>query len=464
MAAEWSQLPGELLDLVSKHLHSEIDLLRFRSVCSTWRSSVPRPSPSPSRFPILPNAGISDTTWGFYLSKRTIYYLGGPGTDTPGWIIKLERDNPDRIHLLNPLTRSQFKPLPDNFPKSFDFSNFQIRDLGCEYTLQYINYRPLASSIGEAGNLYMEKVALSLNEEDDGFVLLTIHVSGKLVIYKSGDTKWTVINDLPSPYDDVIFHGGNFYAVDNTGRLVMVNMNPGLNPNVMVVAAPVFGGDKKFLVESCGNLLLVDMYLSVGPEDDLGYNEALEFYEEFDCFMSERTVKFEVFKLDRCGERWVEVSNLGDTILFLGDNCTFSASASEFNFRGQGNCIFFTDQFFHSREDDGVWKSRGVGVFDLESGSIGPITSYQGYSELFWPPPTWVYQSLTIEVSFYFLLLALLIQVLFSFPGSLAVLTYLCVVWLMMILNDQYIFPFVVVVYPQFFYFLKFDHQFIFHM
>ncbi|KAL3539120.1 hypothetical protein ACH5RR_002486 [Cinchona calisaya] len=405
--AEWSQLPGELLHLISTHLSSEIDLLRFCSVCSAWRSSVyRRTSLSPSRFPILPNSGISDTTWGFYLSKRTIYSVGLPQIQfrsCGGWIIKLERDNPDRTHLLNPLTRSQFTPLPENFPKRFDFSNFRIRELGCEYTLQYINYRPLANSIGDAGNLYMEKVAFSPaskeEETDAGFVILTIHVSGKLVMYKSGDTKWTVINDLPlSPYEDVIFNEGNFYAVDGTGRAVMVvNSSPGSVPNVSVIAGSVFGGDQKFLVESCGDLLLVDKYLNVGPDDDLGYNEGLEFYEEFDNFMSERTVKFKVFRLNRSGERWVEVSNLGDRMLFLGDNCTFSAEVAEVNIRGKGNCILFTDQFFQSREDDEEWKSRGVGVFDLESGSIEAITSYQGYSELFWPPPGWVYPKFSVQ-------------------------------------------------------------------
>lgn len=60
----------------------------------------------------------------------------------------------------------------------------------------------------------------------------------------------------------------------------------------------MFGGDKKFLVELCRELLMVDKYLSIGLEDDLGYTENVEFYEEFDCYISERTVKFKVYKLD----------------------------------------------------------------------------------------------------------------------------------------------------------------------
>lgn len=271
-----------------------------------------------------------------------------------------------------------------------------------EYTLQYINYRPLASSIGDAGNLYLERVALSADKDASSFVLLTIHVSGKLVMYKSGDKKWTVIDDFPSPYDDVVCKDGIFYAVDSTGRAVMVDLNPGSAPFVTPVAESVHGGDKKYLVQSAGDLLLVDMYLSGGaPDDDFGYNEGFQFYEDFDCYMSERTVKFKVFKLDKETHRWEEMSSLGDRIVFLGDNTAFSAFASQINSTCKGNCIFFTDQFYCGKEEEeeegGVWKSRGIGVFDMETGTIGPIGDYLGYSDMFWPPPDWIYSTSTIE-------------------------------------------------------------------
>ncbi|XP_059314449.1 F-box protein SKIP23 [Lycium ferocissimum] len=392
--AEWSQLPRELIDLISKHLLTEIDFLRFRSVCSSWRSSVP-PKPylsSPSRFPILPNDGISITenSWGFRLSKSPLYLLHSPNQTTSsnknnhGWIVKLDREN-----LLNPLSRSQFKPLPLNFPKILDSSNYPILELCQEYTLQFIKYRPMANSIADAGNLYMEKVAVRL--EKDGFVLLTIHVSGKLVMYRSGDIKWEIVDELSLPYDDVIMKDGNFYAVDNTGKGVLVKLSCGETPELEVVANSVFGGDKKFLMESCGDLLMVDKYLSIGPEDDLGYNENVEFYEEFDSYMSERTVKFKVYKLDGDMQRWVEVTKLEDRMLFVGDNCTFSVLVSELDSRCKGNCILFADQNFCSTEDSGgLWKNHGIGVFSLENGSIGPVSSFRGYAELFWPPPPWI--------------------------------------------------------------------------
>ncbi|KAK4378183.1 hypothetical protein RND71_000045 [Anisodus tanguticus] len=398
--SEWSQLPRELIDLISKHLSTEIDFLRFRSVCSSWRSSVPpKPYSILSRFPLLPaNNGIDVNSWRFKLSKSPLYLLRSPNQTTSSvnqsnnnhvWIIKHDRENPQRMRFLNPLTRSQFKPFPLNLLKILDSSQYPILELCQEYTIQFIKYRPTATSINDAGNLYMEKVAVRL--EKDGFVILTIHVSGKLVMYRSGGTEWEIVDELSLPYDDVIMKDGNFYAVDNTGKGVFVNLRCGVTPELKVVANSVFGGDKKFLIESCGELLMVDKYLSIGREDDLGYNENVEFYEEFDCYMSERTVKFKVYKLDGDMQRWVEVTSLEDRMLFVGDNCTFSVLVSELDSRCKGNCILFADQYFCSTEDDGgLWKNHGIGVFSLENGSIGPISSYIGYAELFWPPPPWI--------------------------------------------------------------------------
>ncbi|KEH26830.1 hypothetical protein MTR_6g075925 [Medicago truncatula] len=37
--ADWSQLPKDLLNLISQQLDSEVDLIHFRSVYSNWHSS-----------------------------------------------------------------------------------------------------------------------------------------------------------------------------------------------------------------------------------------------------------------------------------------------------------------------------------------------------------------------------------------------------------------------------------------
>lgn len=252
--------------------------------------------------------------------------------------------------------------------------------------LQYNNY--MANSLADAGTQYMEKVAfMFLGTETNDFLLLTIHVSGKLAMFKSGDRRWTIIQDMPSLYDDVIMYKGKFYAVDNTGRTVVVD----ISAKAELFANPIFGGDKKFLVESCGELLLVDMYLSLDADGDDSSED--ELMEQFDCCISERTVRFRVFRLSKGNLNWIEVKNLGDRVLFLGDDCTFSASVADI-YGLKGNCIFFSDNNLRSRGgEDEELRGLEVGVYDMESGSIEPLEFYPGYTKLFWPPPEWICSS-----------------------------------------------------------------------
>jgi hypothetical protein len=201
---------------------------------------------------------------------------------------------------------------------------------------------------------------------------------------------------MPSPFDDVIVYKGRFYAVDNTGRTVVVAMDT----NLGLVGNPVFGGDKKYLVESKGDLLLVDMYLSIDSDEGLSIGH--DVVQDLVQYMSERTVWFKVFKLNEEGKCWIEVNDLEDRVLFLGDDLTFSASASELS-GCKGNCIFFNDDFFYSRGegDDGSLFGRDIGVFELESGCIGPLRNFPDNSKMFWPPPDWV-ASTSLEVSLHF--------------------------------------------------------------
>lgn len=308
------------------------------------------------------------------------------------WLVKVEEVQPGRMRLLNPLSRFLLNPLPTSFPKAMNLLDLKVLELGQEYVLHYMNFQPFRDSLGDVGNLYMEKVVfmcLGSEETDEDFALLTIHVSGKLAMFKSEDKRWTIIHDMPYPYDDVVLFRGDFYAVDCTGRTVAV----GLSLTLSLVAEPVFGGDKKFLVESDGELLLVDMYLSiedVGVGDGDGDEVADEVCDEY---VGERTVRFKVFGLDSEEKRWVEVKSLGDRVLFLGDDCAFSVSASELSSSfTKRNCVLFADNFFSMSGDEGAsggddaFKGWRVGVFDLDKGTIALLDDFPEYSKLFWPP------------------------------------------------------------------------------
>lgn len=214
-------------------------------------------------------------------------------------------------------------------------------------------------------------------------------MSGKLAVFNSGDKNWSVIDELPSPYDDVILFQARFYAADCTGRTVTVDLHLQSPPKVRLIAGPVFRGDKKCLVECGRDLLLVDIYLTIGSagEDEVD-GDAGDAQE----LMSERVDRFKIYRLDWSRQNWVEVYDLGDHILFLGDSCTFSASALDFpGYRG--NCIIFTDNYLSSsreEEDLRCW-GRGICMFSLYDRTFHNLPNLGAYPVLFWPPPDWVH-------------------------------------------------------------------------
>ncbi|KAL8158830.1 hypothetical protein V2J09_000367 [Rumex salicifolius] len=230
---------------------------------------------------------------------------------------------------------------------------------------------------------------------------MTVHISGKLAVYKSAGRKWSVISDPESLYDDVIMFNGRFYAVEGSGRAVVVEGPGSENMVVSQVADPVDGGDRKCLVKLGPDLLLVDIHLGLPAEDDDnaggngGEDGDLDAQNDgVDSYMLMRPIQLRVFKLDMGGQGWVEIKSLGDHVLFLGDNCTFSARAEEL-LGCKGNCICFNlgeyrFQFPSNPEQGDALRCADIGVFNLEDGKIAPFETYPNYSKLFWPPPSWV--------------------------------------------------------------------------
>lgn len=134
-------------------------------------------------------------------------------------------------------------------------------------------------------------------------------------MYSCDNDHWTMIFDrspiLIGQIDICVFKGRPC-AVDSTGRTVMIR----LDSSVYLVAKPVFGGDKKLLVECEGGLLLVDKY-SPSESDTV----VAEFYRVEDGLV--RAMRFKLFKLEEEEKRWVELTSLGDNVLFLMYDCAF---------------------------------------------------------------------------------------------------------------------------------------------
>nr|XP_010911489.1 F-box protein At2g17036 [Elaeis guineensis] len=381
MAADWSQLPAELLEIISTKIIFITDYLRFRAVCTSWRSASPaRPRHLPAQLPwlLLPYYPSPDNTDArrlfFDLRDRRIYQLDLPETrgkrvcgSSHGWLV-LERHV--AISLLNPVTRA----------------HIQLPSLNTSSTFLYF-FRP-----GEAhlfpppdADQMLEKcsiknVTLSSNPalNSDCIVLAVFQREGIFAFCRIRDESWTIISESYFFFNDknidVTYHNGRFYSVSAHGQVTVYDVN---SPRRIVLPSRLqYSWDQKYLVDqSSQELLMVEW--------------------NFESRSANGGAKYDVFKLDVDGQpKWVKVEDIGNSMLFLGGtNRCFCLPAVNFDGWG-GNFIYHTVPYFLQRYEDGDLVSHAVNSFSLKDDCTMQIACNLGVSLLHWSPPMWVTPSL----------------------------------------------------------------------
>ncbi|XVE93931.1 hypothetical protein REPUB_Repub01dG0236600 [Reevesia pubescens] len=367
--ADWSQLPPELLALIAKSLETRFDVLRFRSVCCSWRFSFP-----PKLYPLpkcLPSKTKGRCEFSLsHITRNTFYLVRFSGADAC-WLVKI-RDGTDRVkmRLLNPLSDSELKPVPVKFPKVLDLTKFQVIELGHEYIGRY--GVDLHHCFQELSRDYREKVAFlwsSINSDD--FMMLALFRYGihHLAFLRSGEKEWTLLESLHG-VQDIISFNDKFYAIEQKGRTIVVDQTL----NVSFIEHVGYPTSRKFLVQSGDSLLAVEMLFQASSDSA--------------SFVGDKVIGFRIFRLDEEEEKWDEMESLGDQILFLGLRQAISASSSEF-YWGKGNLIFYSTGLYIP-PGYGNSENRLMFVFDLETSTAIPLENCPAYCNLFWPPPEWV--------------------------------------------------------------------------
>jgi len=383
MEVDWSKLPTELLNLISQRIYGEVDLIRFRSVCSTWRSSS---SPNhhdilPFKFPLLKLPVLSDpndvdtinnTTSFWYLCKQNIFLIKPPQEEEQTltlhpWLISTSQNTSGQTKHSHPLP--QYGTFNCNFV--LDYNKLPVLHLGSTYFV--LDYGLTVNKQLYSGEyMYPKKAIATMCHGKKSLIVGALASPPYSLLLKFGDENWKVIPDMSANFGDICLFKGRPYAVDKIGKTIMV----GPDSSVQLVAEPlVGGGNVKFLVESEGNLLLVDVYdcrcLCIDPN-----NPGLNYH-----------VRIDLFKLSEKEKKWVKLTSLGDRVLFLGlrlgSVCSFCASASDLGVT-KGNCVIFVGNIFQSI------KSYQTYVLDLDQGRLSLLSDYPEYSILFRPPHRWM--------------------------------------------------------------------------
>ncbi|KAA3465492.1 F-box protein SKIP23-like [Gossypium australe] len=359
--ADWSQLPQELLVLIAERLEARFDVVRFRSVCCSWRSYVP-----PKLYPFRPTYLRTLCGFSLSLSTRYTFYLlrssRGDETEAPAcWLVKIgEGSHGDKMQLLNPFSDSKLESLPRNFPKVLDLTNFQVIELGHQYVGLYTWFYEHPLDLIRYDDRKKLVLQQSSTNCDDFIIFASFRC---LAFLRSGEKEWTVLEHV-NDIQDIISFNEKFYAIDLNGktRVIDQSLNVSFLPHV---GSP---RSRKFLVKSHDNLLAVEMLSHPG-----------------------KGVGFRAFRMSEEDHKWDEMESLRDRILFLGFHGAVSAPASEF-YWGKGNLIFYPGGLVDSPRDPNP-EFRLFFVFDLETGTACPLENCPAYCNLFWPPPQWVTSS-----------------------------------------------------------------------
>ncbi|CAN1122217.1 Putative F-box protein At1g65770 [Linum perenne] len=396
--SRWKDLPDDLLAAIGHRLDSRIDVFRFRSVCNSWRSSVPFPNSDEQVPPVtvrLPYPvsidGVLDQSTICNFQFLSPIQTSSPGSssssDVPlpqGWLIKAEESPRGKLVLTNPISNHKlsYSPIQLNL---LDVRLLQLRN---SFRLRL----PSGLPSFEVNRVVMFPPSASPRGNNIAqLTLLGIYYEGKLGYWRTGDERWTLLDDKNFEYDDIIPYRGQFYVVDRWGTVSWIDSSL----NLIQYSPPLYGcGGQKNLVESNGDLYVVDRYLDGARRSWKDVEDAVNNSSNPVSFLvgrrrrrklNPRAIDFRVYKLDEEWGTWVNVTSLGDRVFVLTTECSLSVSAAEF-VRGKGNCIYYSD------DDDylarGMLTAESVRVFQFEDRSIEKLGLLPADFDIFHPPPS----------------------------------------------------------------------------
>ncbi|GLU19648.1 hypothetical protein SLE2022_358850 [Rubroshorea leprosula] len=331
--ARWKELPLDVVYAISQCLESYDDYVRFRAVCVSWKSAVPK---SPTRLlkqPVpllmLPFDDERETSRSFYgILEDKVYQIELPETrgkyfcgSSDGWVVIVEKS--PALYLFNPLTKVQISFLPP--VSSFPNVEYYPDNLDEEYALLTPSGHICAYySHAEMQQSFIHKMVLSHTPTSSSNCLAAaIYGYYQLAYCRCKDQKWTAFDKTKHGFEDVIFHGGKIDAVMQSGPLMVAETDsfPLEFVPVPVNLSNISEFSWKYLVGSSDGLMLVSRFLHSGP-------------------YVYKTVKFEMHKLESINGNlsWSKVTSLGDNVIFLGDNSPVMVSSQYFK-RFKGTCI-----------------------------------------------------------------------------------------------------------------------------
>ncbi|XP_044476861.1 F-box protein SKIP23-like [Mangifera indica] len=360
---DWTSLPGKLLTSIAKHLHTRIDILRFRVVCSSFRCILPGPPKLLFPESILKTTDFRkgpkpDKEGPFVLIESTVYAIQPVDDETSAqWFVEVEETTSGKFRINDPVSESYLKNLPH---KSLNLLDYRVKEISKSYVLEpAFNY--------ESNKTKVVKVMPSsfFDQNDDEFAVMAKFNGDLLSVWRNIDKKWTKVDitvafGLPDYLVDIVYRNHKFYTITYYDSIIITDSK---FLKVVEVEIPVHppGAFDIYLLESSNDLLMIVRYYGI---DD----------------------KFLVLKLDEEIYQWIKVTDgLEDWVWVssVGLRSSYSIVAEELS-GCRGNFFYFKGKY---KNDLFCGELDDVQVVNLKDYSVEKTDNFPNP---FWPPPTWV--------------------------------------------------------------------------
>ncbi|XP_074306655.1 F-box protein SKIP23-like [Silene latifolia] len=410
-ANDWAELPCDIIVSIFEHLDDYlVDIRRAASVCVAWRRAGSLLNSKKDTLIKLPsictcweNKITGCLSWcpkikyDPVLTQSSYYFLISPAsntTQTRVWMFRVEEIGTNRWLLLPPSTDRLV--IPSRLEYNFNLlDKFKILGVAELHTLHYNTdiKNGFKGSFFFFWDLPFVRKVIPMSDLGKRFLVL-FGEKGKLAM-SSVDSQWSYIDTRNYEFDDIINLGGELYAIDTIGRLVMINPT---TLDLVEIASPPKGieYDVKIMYLVCSDGFLYLVYRGFVRGETWWGRYAVEKWNqswyEFRPILERNCSPFiigepvGVLMFDKQNRVWVRLENIGDKVFFITKYVTFSVTAKELGL-SRGSLIYYMGKDFHNGPDFGkaliVYKVEGNMCREQEN-LHSDITVDLG------PPPSWV--------------------------------------------------------------------------
>ncbi|EOA22319.1 hypothetical protein CARUB_v10002920mg [Capsella rubella] len=422
----WSELPLEIIHMISARIDNPFDLIHFRSVCSWWRSSsLPTFRPIPSlRCPLPPDVGGCGDDCHILRSR---VYLITSLSSVPHrfWLFKLQEEENGELALQWLFSRITSSTCGGSYPSlSLDLLNSQVIELAQEHVARYTYWSDLFDDEGYPSNGEDRIGFVQLDPENKEFMILGTLFSRGLGMYRSYEERWTEIKTTPNIFLEALASfNGHFYSIERTGLMKVVK--PSLEVNSFHRSRPCDKTRKRWvrsqlfkntliwlqinlqynflsmrLIKTlslfyCCHRIINIIYILISHNNNIGYYQLVKSgdklllvemctetrNEYFTPSLLEEKGWFEVSELDEERNDWIQVEDVGGRVLFLDFYCSFSCLPTQIpGFRP--NSIIFVNIF-------GGYEHDRYQVYEFGKQGFRSLGDISEYVQLF-PSPLWI--------------------------------------------------------------------------